>query len=527
MLPQFFAGNRKFALIGLVFFALIQASLAIVVVFNMRTLFSSLRNGTGAIPIELITLIAVCTLGIIGLRILERTLAEKTGHDYTMELRLQLFSHLTRVSQEKLDQQQQGALNLRFIGDLNAIKNWVSLGIPRLIAASILLPALLYLLYWLHPLMFAFASVWLLLGVSLLYVFRTTLFPYHRTVRNRRGNIASYMNERLRFAPQTRISGQRNQVLKSLKNKSLKLRSAAIKKSLVSGGYKAIPDICLTLISATCFGLAFYLNLSAAEAAIILAIISIFSQPLKDVAGFWDRRNAFNVASKKCVEILNIPSVTKGRKVVPEHLLRPDIEINRLIFKSLRFKQSKIECGDKVLITGSNGCGKSSYLKMLAGITKPRRGTIKIGGANVLKIPEHLRSQLIFYQGTEIPIFKGTLKQAMVIYCNTPISDETLIKTLELFDLMSVFKRLGGLTGRIEESGRNLSAGERKKIALCRAWLCSSRILMLDEIDDALDKSSVSLVYKLVAKPNTTVLLVSHRELDANQFNNTIDLTQR
>lgn len=524
MLPKYFNGNRKLALFGLVLLALFQASLAILIAFNMRALFSSLGRASGEMPVPLIMMIAGCSLGIILLRLIERTLAEKTGHDYTMELRTLLFSHLSRVSQDKLDNQQQGSLNLRFIGDLSAIKSWVSLGIPRLIAASILLPALLYLLYWLHPVMFAYSAIVLLVGLALMHLVKNALLPYHKSMRSQRGAIASYMNERLRFAPHLRISGQRNKIIKKLTRKSLLLRSASVKKSLVSGGFKAIPECSLVLITAICFAAAFYLKLGTADAAVILAIISIFSQPLKDVAGFWDRRHAYLVASRKCRQILQTPSVSAGRKIVPCKLSEPALVNSRCVLRELRFPACRFAFGEKVLITGKNGSGKSSYLKVLAGITKPERGRVKIGDANILRIPEGLRGQLLFYQGTEVPIFKGSLKQTLMFQCEIKPDDSKILNAIEIFNLVDLFKRLGGLAGKIQESGRNLSAGERKRIGLCRAWLSDCKVLLLDEIDDALDKSSMSLVYHLLDKVDATIVMISHRQLDQVRFDQVIKL---
>jgi ABC-type transport system involved in cytochrome bd biosynthesis fused ATPase/permease subunit len=135
-----------------------------------------------------------------------------------------------------------------------------------------------------------------------------------------------------------------------------------------------------------------------------------------------------------------------------------------------------------------------------------------------------MRSQFIFYQGTEVPIFKGTLQQNLLFHCKSSGMDNKLLEAIEMFDLASVYSRLGGLNGKVQESGRNLSAGERKKVALCRAWLTNSRILLLDEIDDALDSSSMSLVNQILQKPNTTVLLISHRQVETGHFDRIIDL---
>lgn len=525
-LPAYFAGKRKLALPGLIALAVLQAVLAIVIAFKMRALFANLRNSVDyAIPVDLILIIATSSLAITGLRIVERALAEHVGYDYTAELRTRLFSHLSRISQQQLDQQRQGAINLRFVGDINAIKNWMSLGIPRLIAASILLPALLYLLYWLHPYMAAFAAVVLLLGVVIMYVCNGLLLPFHHTLRSKRGGIASYMNERIRFAPQLRISGQRHKIIKVLKRRSYRLKKAAVKKSLIAGAFKAVPDVCLAVISAGCFILAFHLQMGTDEAAVILAILAIFSQPLKDIAGFWDRRNAFNVASRKCLEILNTPSISRGQKIAPGDMQEPDMCTSKLRFEGQTFDNLTIPFNNKVLITGKNGCGKSSYLKLLAGITQPELGVVKLGGANVLNLPEQLRNQLIFYQATEVAIFKGTLKQALSLQSKSALRDNELLKIAYMFGLSPLLERLGGLEGMVDEGGRNISAGERKKIALCRAWISNSRILLLDEIDDALDKTSMSLLYKLLHKPNTTVLLISHRMVDSSQFDRVIDLS--
>lgn len=525
MLPEYFNGNRKFALFGLVLLALIQASLAILIAFSMRELFSTLSQSKGVMPIGLIALISLSSLGIILLRLLERALAERTGQDYTLELRALLFSHLSRVSQDKLDNQQQGSLSLRFIGDLSAIKSWVSLGIPRLIAASILLPALLYLLYWLHPIMFGLSAITLASAFVLMHLVKHTLLPYHQSMRAKRGGIASFMNERLRFAPQLRIAGQRNKIVNVLRRKSSLLRSASVKKALVSGGFKAIPECSLVLITAICFGSAFYLQLGTAEAAVILAIISIFSQPLKDVAGFWDRRHAFVVASRKCQQILDTPSVSKGKKRVPRVLSEPTIENSKCVLRNLHFPATSIKFGQKVLITGKNGSGKSTYLKVLAGITPADRGRAKIGGANVLRIPERLRSNLLFFQGTEVPIFKGSLRNTLTFQCKKKPDDNAILKAIELFNLVGLFKRLGGLTGKVQESGKNLSAGERKRIGLCRAWLSDCKVLLLDEIDDALDKFSLSLIYQMLTKVEATVVIVSHRQLDETYFDTVINLS--
>ena len=63
--------------------------------------------------------------------------AEKLGQDYVFELRQQLFAHISRLSPRSLQRRSQGGTMLRFIGDMNALRQWISLGIARLAVAAV------------------------------------------------------------------------------------------------------------------------------------------------------------------------------------------------------------------------------------------------------------------------------------------------------------------------------------------------------------------------------------------------------
>ncbi|MEO1103552.1 MAG: ATP-binding cassette domain-containing protein, partial [Pseudomonadota bacterium] len=80
------------------------------------------------------------------------------------------------------------------------------------------------------------------------------------------------------------------------------------------------------------------------------------------------------------------------------------------------------------------------------------------------------------------------------------------------FGLEQVIERLGGLSGKVAEAGRNLSAGEIRRVLLTRAALSSSSLMLLDEPDDALDQHGQALVERLVFNTPATVLMITHNK---------------
>jgi ABC-type transport system involved in cytochrome bd biosynthesis fused ATPase/permease subunit len=92
--------------------------------------------------------------------------------------------------------------------------------------------------------------------------------------------------------------------------------------------------------------------------------------------------------------------------------------------------------------------------------------------------------------------------------------DDTILRCAQSYGLGDVLGRLGGLSGKVAEAGRNLSAGEIRRVLLTRAALSPSSLLLLDEPDDALDTDGIELVEKLIFNTPATTLLVTHnREL--------------
>jgi ATP-binding cassette subfamily C protein LapB len=169
--------------------------------------------------------------------------------------------------------------------------------------------------------------------------------------------------------------------------------------------------------------------------------------------------------------------------------------------------------GQRVAILGSNGSGKSSFLKLLSGLYAPTTGRILIDGTEMSQIePRDLR-RLIGYLGQDVRLFSGTLRDNLNLTM-LERDDKRLTEALEFAGLGPFVKgHHKGLDLEILDGGQGLSIGQRQSIGWARLWLQDPKICLLDEPTAALDQT---LEANLVSRLDTwmhgrTAIIATHR----------------
>ena len=205
-------------------------------------------------------------------------------------------------------------------------------------------------------------------------------------------------------------------------------------------------------------------------------------------------------------------------KALPIPSLQGDICFSHLSFSYTPEKQVlkeftlRVKEGEKLILLGASGSGKSSILKLLMGIEGSQRGEISIGNRQLSTLPEESLFRSISYIQQEVFIFDGS------IYENITLFQDYGKEELELAIEKSGLKKLiseKGLDYPCGENGAALSGGERQRINIARSLLRQTPILLADEITAALDKENSYLVLdSLLSLENITEILVLH-DLDS------------
>ncbi len=176
----------------------------------------------------------------------------------------------------------------------------------------------------------------------------------------------------------------------------------------------------------------------------------------------------------------------------------------------------EIGCGEKVVIIGQSGVGKSTLLHLLGALDRPTSGSVFFGGVELGVLDDrrlaHLRNQeigFIFQFHHLLPDFTA-LENTMM-----PALIQGVARAEAANRAMSVLQRVG-LGHRLTHKPGELSGGEQQRVAVARAVVLSPRAVLADEPTGNLDPSTASEVHNLLIDlnqtQNVTLVIVTHNE---------------
>jgi len=181
---------------------------------------------------------------------------------------------------------------------------------------------------------------------------------------------------------------------------------------------------------------------------------------------------------------------------------------------ALRGVSLSVDKGEIVTLIGSNGAGKSTTLKTISGLLRPRSGTVTLEGKDITGKPAHQITALGVGQAPEGRRIFGRLTVRENLEMGAYGRAETDLSA----DFDRVFELFPRLKERVGQKGGTLSGGEQQMLAIARALMAKPRILLLDEPSMGLAPILVELIFKIIKDINaqgTTVLLVEQNALVA------------
>ena len=171
----------------------------------------------------------------------------------------------------------------------------------------------------------------------------------------------------------------------------------------------------------------------------------------------------------------------------------------------------------KYLIVGPSGGGKSTFLKLLRKYFHPQTGGIYVDGKPLNQITKESYFRHLSNVEQNVFMFDDTLRNNLTLLKDT--KEEKLNEAIRRAGLTSFVENLPqGLETVIEDNGRNISGGERSRIAIARALLNESEIFILDEAFQSLDYETARAIERTILDlPELTVVNVSHILIPENK----------
>ena len=183
---------------------------------------------------------------------------------------------------------------------------------------------------------------------------------------------------------------------------------------------------------------------------------------------------------------------------------------NKPVLKDLSFK---INANETVAFVGKSGSGKSTIFSLLCRLYDPVSGTIKLDGIDINTLDKDTIRGNITVISQDPYIFNMTIRDNLKIV-KANLKEEDMIKYAKMACFDEFVQTLpDGYDTMIGEGGVNLSGGEKQRLAITRALIQETRIVLFDEATSALDNVTQSKIQEAIdnMKDKYTILIIAHR----------------
>ena len=297
-------------------------------------------------------------------------------------------------------------------------------------------------------------------------------------------------------------------------------RAESMSSLLVGTSYFVMMCAALAIVSATVPAVWSQVISSGALIASLMLMWRVLS-PIQTVFTNMTRVERVASAVRQIDGLMRIQSERPSEQpAVFNRIVHGSVEFARVSFRysmnvdpALVGVEFKINPGELVAITGSNGGGKSTVLKMILGMYQPQAGAVLIDNVDIRQIDPLVLRRMIGYAPQDVQLFRATIEQNLRL-AKPDATDNEIYQALDMAGALDQVLQLPkGMDYRVGDNTNELSASLIQKISLARAYVTRAPILLFDEpgtgLNEADDKQFIETIKSMKGK--STVIFISHR----------------
>ncbi len=468
-------------------------------------------------------------------RYLERLMSHNVTFKFLSELRRDYYSALEPLAPTKLALERKGDLFSRIVTDVDTLKNfYLRIIYPVAIATLTFFGGIIALSFFSMKATILFGIFYILGGVLLPFVM--SKFRVTKEVVDRRSQLKTILVDSIKGMTELKSYNAVDLQKEKLFKASNELINTQIKKNAIDNLSVSLSSF---LSNGCMLGLLIIVSYEISKngsqlnsvylATIVLIGVSSF-EGIIPLANVYNEIRESMTSAKRLFDITKI----KYENDEGEYEMGNSFDVtfddvnfsyddNKKLLEHLSFK---IKEGSKVAIVGKSGIGKSTIVNLLLKFVNYESGSIKIGEHELKKLSGETCRNIFAVVPQSPYIFNATVKENILI-AKPNATQEEIIEAVTKANIKDFIENLPNKYETIlGGDGVTISGGQKSRLAIARAILRDSKIIILDEATSSLDEETEEAVLNDILKicENKTIIFITHKKSILSKFDEIIKI---
>ena len=519
-------GKKHIPTLGLALLGVLgAAALNLVAPEIMRRLTSSLEGGE--LTVNLLVVYAAVLTGAYVLRMGCRFIAMSISHvaawKLVGEVILLVYDKLQSLSMRYFKDRQTGQLMSRMVNDTRQLEVLFAHALPDLISNLIVIIGVAVMLFIVNPRLAALTMIPVPFVIFVSIMFSKWVAPLFRTNARVLGELSGMLQDNLSGMREIKAFAREERVHRTVADKCVYYSGVNIRANFANAVYHPGVELLTSLGTLIVVGIGGYMSMrgsmSISDIVAFMMYLSLFYSPLSTLARLVEDILNTLAGAERVFEVLDAENdVTDAPNAVELRNVRGEIEFRGVSFaydgdavlKDLSFV---VRPGEMFALVGPTGVGKTTVVSLLERFYDPTEGEVLIDGRNIRTVTQASLRNSISLVSQDVFLFSGTVRENL-LFSRPDASEAELLSAIRAANAEGFISELpDGLDTVIGERGARLSGGERQRIAIARAILRNTLIIVLDEATSAVDNRTESEIQEAIDSMigQKTLIVIAHR----------------